>query len=312
MTKVINRSKPGSCAKHLSSNRIQEILMILPMTIGFLLFSVSPIIWVIRWSCFNYNGFSTPVWCGLDNFIRILTRDPAYWNSLLNTFIIAGLKMLVEIPMALILAVLVNNARLRGGKLFRVVFFLPSVFSIAVVGLIFSILFSAFNGIVNAVLWELGIINRNISWFGDKTHAMFVIILVSLWTTFGLNMIYFLMGLQNIPKSLYECASIDGASPLRQFFSITVPLLSPILQLVLMRSGNDEDDGLDSGADQRRPRRYNGSCDDLHLQVFLLLRRQRRARRTVWLCIRDGSRYRGYPRHYDADLPACLPQNAEL
>ena len=102
--------------------------------------------------------------------------------------------------------------------------------------MIFSILFSAFNGIVNAVLWELGIINRNISWFGDKTHAMFVIILVSLWTTFGLNMIYFLMGLQNIPKSLYECASIDGASPLRQFFSITVPLLSPILQLVLMLS----------------------------------------------------------------------------
>lgn len=95
MTKVINRSKPGSCAKHLSSNRIQEILMILPMTIGFLLFSVYPIIWVIRWSCFNYNGFSTPVWCGLDNFIRVLTRDPAYWNSLLNTFIIAGLKMLV-------------------------------------------------------------------------------------------------------------------------------------------------------------------------------------------------------------------------
>ena len=60
MTKVINRSKHGSCAKHLSSNRIQEILMILPMTIGFLLFSVYPIIWVIRWSCFNYNGFSTP------------------------------------------------------------------------------------------------------------------------------------------------------------------------------------------------------------------------------------------------------------
>ena len=61
MTKVINRSKHGSCAKHLSSNRIQEILMILPMTIGFLLFSVYPIIWVIRWSCFNYNGFSTGV-----------------------------------------------------------------------------------------------------------------------------------------------------------------------------------------------------------------------------------------------------------
>lgn len=116
------------------------------------------------------------------------------------------------------------------------IYFLPSVFSIAVVGLIFSILFSAYNGIVNAVLRETGLIARNISWFSDKGHAMFVIILVSLWTTFGLNMIYFLMGLQNISKSLYECASIDGATQIQQFFYITVPLVAPILQLVLMLS----------------------------------------------------------------------------
>lgn len=287
--------------------------MILPMTIGFLLFSVYPIIWVIRWSCFNYNGFSTPVWCGLDNFIRVLTRDPAYWNSLLNTFIIAGLKMLVEIPMALILAVLVNNARLRGGKFFRVVFFLPSVFSIAVVGLIFSILFSAFNGIVNAVLWELGIINRNISWFGDKTHAMFVIILVSLddlWSEHDLlphgSAKHSEIALRvRVNRRRFALAAV-------LFHHCAAAVADPSAGADAQRSGNDEDDGLDSGADQRRPRRYNGSCDDLHLQVFLLLRRQRRARRTVWLCIRDGSRYRGYPRHYDADLPACLPQNAEL
>lgn len=209
--------------------------MILPMTIGFLLFSVYPIIWVIQWSLFNYNGFSEPIFLGLENFIRVFTRDPSYWSALGNTFLIAGLKMLIEIPMALILAVVLNG-KLRGSAMFRVVYFLPSVFSIAVVGLIFSILFSAYNGIVNAVLWETNLIGKNISWFGDKGHAMFVIILVSLWTTFGLNMIYFLMGLQNIPKALYECASIDGASPLRQFFSITLPLVAPILQLVLMLS----------------------------------------------------------------------------
>lgn len=216
-------------------NKVQEILMITPMTIGFLLFSVFPIFWVIRWSFFNYNGYSEPVFIGLENFIRAFTRDAAYWNSLKNTFLIAGLKMLIEIPLALILAVLLNN-KIKGSAFFRVIYFLPSVFSIAVVGLIFSILFSAYNGIVNAVLRETGLIARNISWFSDKGHATFVIILVSLWTTFGLNMIYFLMGLQNISKSLYECASIDGATQIQQFFYITVPLVAPILQLVLMLS----------------------------------------------------------------------------
>ncbi len=209
--------------------------MIAPMTIGFLLFSVYPILWVLRWSCFDYNGFSAPVFTGMENFIRVFTRDPSYWSSLTNTFIIAGIKMVIEIPLALLLAVAVNS-RIKGSAFFRVVYFMPSVFSIAVVGLIFSILFSAFNGIVNSALRSLGIISRNISWFGDKQHAMAVIILVSLWTTFGLNMIYFLTGLQNIPKSLYECASIDGASSTRQFFSITLPLISPTLQLVLMLS----------------------------------------------------------------------------
>lgn len=216
-------------------NKIQEVLMITPMTIGFLLFSVYPIFWVLRWSFFNYNGYSVPEFVGLENFVRAITRDQAYWSSLKNTFMIAGLKMLIEIPLSLVLAVILNN-KLKGSAFFRVIYFLPSVFSIAVVGLIFSILFSAYNGIVNAVLYETGLISRNIAWFSDKGHAMFVIILVSLWTTFGLNMIYFLMGLQNISKSLYECASIDGAGRLQQFFYITVPLVAPILQLVLMLS----------------------------------------------------------------------------
>ena len=218
-----------------SANKIQEILMITPMTIGFLLFSVYPIIWVLRWSFFKYNGYSEPVFVGLGNFIRVFSRDPAYWNSLKNTFLIAGMKMIFEIPLALVLAVLLNN-KIKGSSFFRVVFFLPSVFSIAVVGLIFSILFRAYNGIVNAILKNIGLITQNISWFSDKGHAMFVIILVSLWTTFGLTRIYFLMGLQNISKSLYECASLDGANEVQQFFYITMPLVAPILQLVLMLS----------------------------------------------------------------------------
>lgn len=216
-------------------DKVQEITMMMPMFIGFVLFSIYPIFWVLRWALFKYNGYSAPQYVGLANFVRAFTNDAAYWKSVGNTFTIAGIKMLVEIPLSLILAVLLNN-KVKGSSFFRVIFFLPSVFSVAVVGLIFSIMFSSYNGIVNAVLQSLNLISKNIGWFSTKQNAMFVIILVSLWTTFGLNMIYFLTGLQNIPDSMYECASIDGATELQQFFHITIPLVAPVLQLVIMLS----------------------------------------------------------------------------
>ena len=209
--------------------------MLLPMVIGFILFVVYPIIWVIRWAWFEYDGFTEPTFLGFDNFARAFTRDPMFWSSLWNTLVIALLKVVIEIPLAIVLAALLNQ-KLRCVAVFRVSYFLPSVFSVAVVGLIFSIMFSSYNGIVNALLRALGVIDRNINFLGVKNNAMFVIILVSLWTTFGLNMIYFIMGLQNISQSLYECASIDGANGVQQFFHITIPLIAPVLQLVIMLS----------------------------------------------------------------------------
>jgi raffinose/stachyose/melibiose transport system permease protein len=138
-------------------------------------------------------------------------------------------------PLAIVLAFFVNN-RVKASSAFRIIYFLPTIFSVAVVGLIFVILFSAYNGIVNAVLVKLHIINSNINWFASRWLAMTVILFVSLWSTFGLNVVYFLMGLQNIPKELYECSMLDGASGPRQFFSITIPLLAPVMQIVFMLS----------------------------------------------------------------------------
>lgn len=209
--------------------------MLLPMFIGFLLFVVYPILWVIRWAWFTYDGYSAPTFVGFDNFVRAFSRDPMFWRSLWNTFLIAFMKVIVEIPLAVVLAALLSG-KLRGSAVFRVSYFLPSMLSVAVVGLIFSIMFSAYNGIINALLRSMGLIEKNINFLGVKNNAIFVIILVSLWTTFGLNMIYFIMGLQNIPTTLYESAAIDGANGVQQFFYITVPLLSPVLQMVIMLS----------------------------------------------------------------------------
>ena len=216
-------------------DKVQEVLMLLPMFIGFILFTIYPIIWVLRWAWFDYSGFGQPAFIGIDNFIRAFSRDKNFWNSLINTFYLAGIKIVIEMPLSILLAFFINN-RVKGSSFFRVVYFMPTIFSIAVVGLIFSILFSAFNGIINSLLMNFHFISRNINFFGSRWQALFVILLVSLWSTFGLNTMYFLMGLQNIPKELYECAMIDGATGARQFFHITLPLLAPVMQIVFMLS----------------------------------------------------------------------------
>jgi raffinose/stachyose/melibiose transport system permease protein len=152
-----------------------------------------------------------------------------------NTFYLAFMKLIIELPLALMLAYFVNN-KVKGSSVLRIIYFLPTVFSIAVVGLIFTILFSAYNGIVNSMMTALGFFKQNYNFFGGRWSALNIILFVSIWSTFGINMIYFLMGLQNIPNELYECATLDGASAPRQFFRITIPLLGPVTQIIIMLS----------------------------------------------------------------------------
>lgn len=219
----------------IDGDRVQEVGMLLPMFIGFLLFTIYPIIWAIRWAWFDYSGFGTPVFVGFANFVRAFTRDPMFWQSLVNTSYLAFAKLLLEMPLAIILAVLVNK-KLKAASFFRVIYFMPTVMSVAVVGIIFSIMFSAYNGIINALLQQVNIISKNVDFFAGRWSSLTVMLFVSLWTTFGINMLYFLMGLQNIPNELYESADIDGANTSQKFIHITLPLLAPTMQTVFLLS----------------------------------------------------------------------------
>jgi raffinose/stachyose/melibiose transport system permease protein len=219
----------------LVGGHIQEFFMLIPFFIGFLTFTVYPIFWALRWVLYDYSGLGKPFFVGLDNFARAFFRDKEFWGSVSNTFYLAFMKLIIEIPLALTIAFFVNN-KVKGSSVLRVIYFFPTVFSIAVVGLIFVILFSAYNGIVNAALTSIGFLKQNYNFFGSRWSAINVILLVSTWSTFGINMIYFLMGLQNIPNELYECATLDGASGPKQFFFITIPLLAPVMQMIIMLS----------------------------------------------------------------------------
>lgn len=228
----MHKKKINGLAVNNRKDSIQAVLMIMPTTVGFILFTYVPIVYNLRYAMYDYNG-SLSTYIGLENFVRIFTRDVDYWKSLGNTFIIAFGKLSIEIPLALCMAILLNK-NLPGTAIFRVGLFLPAIISTAIVGLVFSLMFSSFDGIVNTILQNLHIIEKPINWFGSKWTAMLVLVIASVWQNFGINMIFFLVALQRVPKELYECASIDGASSWTKFRHITLPMIGTLFQVILL------------------------------------------------------------------------------
>ncbi len=217
----------------IKSDNFQAIMMILPFLIGFILFSYVPIIYILRYAFTDYAGFGKATFTGFANFVRVFQRDPDFWQSLLNTIILSAGKLAVEIPLALVLAILLNK-KLRGLSFFRVTLFMPTIISAAIIGLIFSLLFASFNGMINGILQNIGLITRPINFFDTKWKAMLILGIASVWQNYGINMIFFLMALQSIPQEIYDCASIDGATGIRRFFKITLPMIAPIFQSILL------------------------------------------------------------------------------
>lgn len=217
-----------------SRDNVQAVMMLLPMLLGFLIFTYVPILYILRYAFTNWDGFKGE-FTGLANFVRIFMRDKAFWESLLNTLVLSAGKLLIEIPLALFFAVLLNK-KLRGTAIFRVGLFMPTIISTAIVGLIFSLMFASYQGVINGMLLDVGLISRPIDWFGSKWTAMLILGIASIWCYVGINMMFFLMSLQSIPAELYECATLDGASGPRRFFSITLPMIGPIFRVVLLNA----------------------------------------------------------------------------
>ena len=207
------------------------VLMLLPAVLMLVVVSIYPFAWLFKYVCYDYNG-TVAYYTGTDNFERMIT-DTVFWNSVVHTFEYALYKVVLIIPLALIMAVLMNQ-KIKGSGIFRGIYFLPTIISTAVSSLVFSFIFAAYNGALNAVLRGTGIIGQNVNWLGDKNTAMWVVMVVAIWGGFGNYMIYFLSGLSSISEDVYESAKIDGANGTQTFFRVTLPMLSPMLKIILM------------------------------------------------------------------------------
>ncbi|TBL81201.1 carbohydrate ABC transporter permease [Paenibacillus thalictri] len=207
-------------------------MMILPTVIMLALFAIYPLAWAFKYMFYDYDGFTQAKYIGWDNFVRLFTRDTQYWQSVWNTLVFTAGKLVITLPLSLILAFILNN-KLFGKNALRAIIFMPTIISTAVISLVFYLMFNSYNGIINNMLKSAGLIDQPIEWLGIK-YSMLTAILVAIWGAVGNYMVLFLAGLQGIPNDLYESASIDGANKIQQFWHITIPLLGPVLQMIVM------------------------------------------------------------------------------
>lgn len=209
----------------------ENTLFLFPSVILTLALGIYPLLWVLRYMFYDYAGYGNELFVGIDNFKR-LAGDMQFWDSVGNTFVFAGGKLLITIPLSLLLAVILNGS-LRGRNVLRAIYFMPTVISTAVISVVFYLIFNSYNGMVNQLLLNYHVIGQPIDWLGPK-YAMLTVILVAAWGAVGNYMLLFLAGLQSIPQDLYESASIDGANAAQRFWHITVPMLGPVMQMIIM------------------------------------------------------------------------------
>jgi ABC-type sugar transport system permease subunit len=231
-TTVIGKHRASTTASNPDRRRRVRtaFLFLTPSLIGVLLFLVIPVIFVIILSLTRWNLLTPIQWVGFSNYANIFRFD-GFGHSLLVTAYYVLLNIPFQTVLALGLALLLNNKR-RGSAFIRVICVLPFLATPVAMGVVWNWFFSPTNGLINQMLAHVGITGP--AWLSDAATAMPVIAFANIWQYAGYNMLFFLAGLQAIPPSLYEAASIDGGTKIQQFRRVTLPLLRPALLFVLV------------------------------------------------------------------------------
>lgn len=178
-------------------------------------------------------GPSTTTFVGPENF-RFLLGDPLFWKALGNTTFYAGAALLIQLPVSLGLALVLNHRRLAGRSFLRLIFFLPSLFGVVFVAMLFSVIFEQYTGLLNVALNRLCGFDLAFPWLQE--HTMAALILCAIWMSAGFNMIFFLAALQGVDASLLEAARIDGAGAWHRFLHVTMPQIAPVTGFVVLLS----------------------------------------------------------------------------
>ena len=213
-------------SKHARSESRWAYLMVAPTVIGLLVLNIYPFLDTIKLSFSKTLPFGMYELQGLNNYIEMFT-SPEFWRANLNTLYFCVLTVPLGLFLSLVVAVMLN-ARIKGQTAFRAIFFLPMVVAPAAVAMVWKWMFNTEYGIINTILMN------KVNWITDPNIVMVTCAIVAIWSALGYDAVLLLSGLQNISKSYYEAASLDGATKLQQFFYITLPMISPTLFVVMI------------------------------------------------------------------------------
>ena len=220
---MANNSKAGKFAK---TEGMWGYIMVAPTIIGLIVLNLYPFIDTLKFSFTKTKPFGFYEFNGLTNYITMFTNAD-FWRANLNTIYFCLLTVPLGIFLALVVAVMLNT-KIKGRTAFRAIFFLPMVVAPAAVAMVWKWMFNTEYGIINTLL------GNNVNWITNPNVVMVTCAIVAIWSAIGYDAVLLLSGLQNISKSYYEAASLDGATKIQQFFHITLPMVSPTLFVVMI------------------------------------------------------------------------------
>lgn len=202
------------------------LLFASPWIVGFLLFTLYPLVMSIYYSFTSFNVVRPPVWIGMENYRELFLHDPVFWTALYNTLYFTAFSVPLSLAAALGMALLLNQ-KLPGQSVFRTLFFLPSIVPIVASSVLWLWVLNPESGLVNSMLMQwFGI--QGPGWIASPEWSKPSLVLMSLWGVGG-AMVIFLAGLGDVPQSLYEVAELDGAGPWSKFRHVTLPMLTPTI-----------------------------------------------------------------------------------
>jgi len=226
----VDTNRKSAVSRLLYSPRIAPYVFVLPFLVSFSLFFVYPIISTILMSFQQVLGLHNNVFIGLKNYARLI--DVHFWNAIKTSTLYAFFTIVVLIPAPVILSVFLSSRSMLASNLFRSVLFIPALTSAIAAGVAFRLFFGETPiWPANQLLALVGL--PPVKWTLGYGSGIFIMVALASWRWMGVNVVYFLSGLQNVPPELYESADIDGAGPIAKFFRITLPLLRPIVVYVL-------------------------------------------------------------------------------
>lgn len=214
--------------------RDRYIYVLLLPSLGLLgLYTIWPILVSIYFSLLDWSGFEQAGrFVGLANYQELI-GDRLFWNAFKNTFIFLAIAVPIRVLLALVLAIILNQA-IPFARVFRTAIFLPVVTTAAILGVVMRFVLDPTSGPINLALLQSGLLTQPLNFLGQSSLALYTAIGVWVWKWLGITLIYWLAALQTVPKDLYEAAQLDGASAFRQFTHITLPLLTPFVIIITL------------------------------------------------------------------------------